>query len=74
MFIVIELQKNTDGRIGNLVYVYANLNQAYQKYYLVLSAAAVSELPRHSAVLLREDGSTIEHCSFSHGENENDMV
>ena len=70
MFVVLELQKNADGRIGNLVYAYENLNQAYQKYYHVLSSAAVSELPRHSATLLREDGSTIENASFTHDEDE----
>lgn len=70
MYIVVEIQKNESGQIGNLVTAHETLNEAYQKYHLVLSAASVSTLPCHSAVLLRDDGYTIARGSFFHGETE----
>ena len=56
MFVVIEIQKNNNNQIATLVNAYENRNQAFQKYHSVLSAAAVSDLPVHSAVILTEEG------------------
>ena len=58
-FLVVEIQTNADGTVGNLVYAYDELNQAESKYHAVLSAAALSELPMHAAVLLRSDGAAL---------------
>lgn len=54
-FIVLEIQKQ-DGKIATLVTQHDTLNEARAKYHAVLSAAAISGLERHGAVLLREDG------------------
>lgn len=67
-YVVIELQTNTDGTVGNLVYAYTNRNEAEQKYHLVLSAAAVSQLPAHAAVLLTGDGRTLASQCYRHVE------
>lgn len=67
MYVVLEIQKNASGQIGNLVNAYESLNVAYQKYHTVLAAASVSALPVHTAVLLSDDGYTIAHESFTHG-------
>ena len=56
MFVVIEKKKNNNNQIATLVNAYENRNQAFQKYHSVLSAAAVSDLPVHSAVILTEEG------------------
>ena len=71
MYIVLEIQKNPSGQIGTLINAYESLNVAYQKYYLVLSAAAVSELPVHSAMLIKQSGETIAYKSFVQEEEEN---
>lgn len=65
-YIVIELQTNTDGTVGNLVWAYDTRQLAEQKYFLVLSAAAVSALPVHAAVLLTSEGRMIYSQCFKH--------
>lgn len=55
-YLVIELQTNADGSVGNLVYSYDNLPQAEAKYHTVLAAAALSDLPAHAAVLMDNEG------------------
>ena len=68
MFIVIEIQTNADNTVGNSVWAFADENQAFQKYHTVLAAAAVSALPVHSCVILRNDGIQIAGQSYKHGE------
>lgn len=69
-FIVIELQKHEDGTVGNLVWAYDNQNTAENKFYTVLAAAAISNIPKHSAVLLHEDGFVIRNETYIHESNE----
>ena len=69
-YIVIELQTNASGDVGNLVYSYTNRNEAEQKYHLILSAAAVSQLSAHAAVLITGDGRTIASQCYRHEEEE----
>ena len=66
MFIVIELQKSDT--LAVLSDTYETRNQAEQKYHTVLAYAAVSNVPKHSAVLLNEDGTYIKSESFEHEE------
>ena len=66
MYIVIELQTNAQGQVSNIVTAYDNLPQAQQKYHTILSAAAVSDVPTHSAVILDKTGMIVEQRSFSH--------
>lgn len=63
-FIVIELQTNADGTVGNLVWAYDDRNQAESKYHTVLAAAAVSGLPCHAACLLASDGRLLSRECF----------
>lgn len=56
MYIVIELQTNTDGQVGNLVTAYEDRNQAESKFHQIMAAAAISELPVHSAIMVDEKG------------------
>ena len=48
MYIVIELQTNADGAIGNIVTAFNSEEQAFSNYHAILSAAAISSLPRGS--------------------------
>ena len=64
MFIVIELQKSST--LSVLTNTYETRNQAEQKYHTVLAYAAVSDIPKHSAVLMNEDGTGIKSECFEH--------
>lgn len=68
-FIVLEIQTNTDGAVGTLINAYDDRNSAESKYHLVLSAAAVSQLPMHSATLLMSDGRMLAYQNYVHSEN-----
>lgn len=66
MYIVIEIQTNTDDTVGTLVNTYTDVNVAEQKYHTILAAAAVSSLPAHAAVILTENGQLYKHQCYSH--------
>ena len=65
-FIVIEIQTNADGTIGNLVTSYDSRNAAESSYHTVLASAAISALPKHAAVLLTNDGTIINSECYEH--------
>lgn len=65
-YIVLEIQTMSDGQIGNLVTAYADKNQAESAYHSVLAAAALSNLPKHAASLLSNEGYLLESKSYSH--------
>ena len=44
-YIVLEIQTNSDGTVGTIIDTFTSRNLAEQKYHLILSAAAVSQLP-----------------------------
>lgn len=60
-YIVIELQTMGDGSVANLVTQHASEAEAQSKYHSVLAAAALSDLPCHAAVLMTNDGVTLEN-------------
>ena len=64
MYLVIELQAINDSQVANIVTAYTNQNVAEQKYHTILSAAAVSSLPCHAAVILDEAGRTVKGPEF----------
>lgn len=70
MYIVLEVQTNTDQTVGTLVTSFADKDQAESKYHLVLASAAVSSLPRHSAFLLTDDGSVVRRECYQHAQQE----
>lgn len=66
-YIVIESQ-TTDGVTSTIVNTYATFALAEQKYHLVLSAAAVSSVPIHSASMLTERGNLVKFECYDHTE------
>lgn len=68
MFVVIELQQYND-TLQHIVTTHAALAEAESKFHTVLSAAAVSAVPVHSAVLLSGSGNVIKSESYRHGED-----
>lgn len=65
-YVVIELQTNAEGQTANLVYAYDNLPQAMSKYHAILSAAAVSSVACHAALVLDQRGVGVASEYFEH--------
>ena len=65
-YIVVELQKTQEGVVYNIVTEHATLAEAESKYHAVLSAAAISTIPVHSAVLVSEEGFAVYSKCFKH--------
>lgn len=69
---VVEIQQYANGEYGHIVhYAYdADAEQARlkaeSKYYEVLAAAAVSNLPCHSAILFTTEGFPLMHQCYKH--------
>ena len=59
MYVVLEIQTNSDGTVGMLTWAFEDQNLAKNKYYSVLAAAAVSGLPKNTAVLMNAEGVTL---------------
>ena len=68
MYIVLEIQASD--QIATLVNSYTDRNQAESKYHQILTAAAVSSVPKHSAVLLAENGVSLKNESYFYIEPE----
>ena len=60
IYTTIENQIRNDGSFGLLYDHFTDMNAAYAKFFTVCAAAAVSEIPYHSAHILRSDGIMIE--------------
>lgn len=69
MFIVIELQ-TTNGQTANIVNSYSDRNAAEQRYHDILAAAAVSEIPVHSAAMLTAEGYFVKSEHYTHTQEE----
>lgn len=71
-FYIIEIQQYTNGEFGHIVHFAFDENptkarlKAEAKYHEVLAAAAVSELPQHSATLLTSDGRAVMNQCYKH--------
>lgn len=66
MYIVIELQKNAEGVVSNIVTSHNTKEEAESKYYSILAAAAVSNIPVHSAIIVSEDGFPVKNNCYKH--------
>lgn len=64
MYIVVEIQTSTT--VATLVNAYEDRNQAESKYHQILTAAALSSVPKHSAVLMDDVGQTIKNETYIH--------
>lgn len=65
-YIVIELQKNADGQVANLVTSFDTKEEAESKYHSILATAALSNIPSHSATILTEEGYAVAYKCFKH--------
>lgn len=60
VYTTLENQIRSDGSKGLLYDHYTDYDAAMAKFFTVCAAAAVSEIPYHSAHVLRSDGIMIE--------------
>lgn len=71
-YYIIEIQQYLNGDFGHIVHFAYDVNpstarlKAESKYHEVLAAAAISELPQHSATLLTSDGRCIMNQCYKH--------
>lgn len=73
-YTTIENQLRKDGSYGLLYDHFGDEDKAYAKYYTILAAAAVSEIPYHAAYIIRSDGVTIEGRVFDRRPTEGDVM
>jgi len=64
-YIVLEAQTNGN-TTATLIDTFSDLNLAESKYHLVLSAAAVSQVQKHTAALIDETGLCIKSQCYEH--------
>lgn len=67
-YLVIEIQANADGTVGNLVYCYDTREEAESKWHGILSAAALSNVECHTAVMFSADGEEWQAQHYEHKE------
>lgn len=71
-FYIMEIQKYADGSYGDIKHFAYDEDpdvarlKGESKYYQVLSAAAVSNLPEHAAIMFSSDGFPIMHQCYKH--------
>ena len=64
-YIIVELQ-TTGSTTAHIVTKHATRAEAESKFHQVLSAAAISSVPVHAAVMLGEDGMPIRNEVYRH--------
>ena len=65
-YLVIEIQANWDGTVGNIVTSHDTRAEAESKYHSVLAAAAVSSIMKYSAVIMDEEGAVLGSMCYRH--------
>jgi hypothetical protein len=65
-YIVIELQVGANGAVANIVTAHDSRFEAESKYHAVLASAAVSTVPKHSAVVMDDEGAVLGSQTYRH--------
>lgn len=71
-YYIVEIQLHANGEYGHLVHYAYDADadkarmKAESKYHEVLAAAAISNLPSHSATLIASDGMPIMYQCYHH--------
>ena len=63
-YLVLEIQSGDN--VATTINDYDNLNQAESKYHQILTSAALSEVPKHSAMILNDDGQLLKVECYNH--------
>lgn len=65
-YFIVEIQKQHNGAYAHLVHTADTRNAAESVYHQVLAAAAISNLPEHSAIMFTSEGFPLMHESYKH--------
>lgn len=65
VFVVIEIQSNNE-QAATIVNSYMDRNEAESRFHQILGAAAISQVPVHSAVLLTDTGKCLKNETYRH--------
>ena len=65
-YILVEVQTNADGTVGNIVTAYDDRDTAESNWHLKMSYAKVSTLPVHSVVLITNEGHMLLNGTHKH--------
>ena len=65
-YFIVEIQKQFDGSFAHLVHTADTRNAAESVYYQVLAAAAISNIPEHSAIMFTTEGFPLMHQIYKH--------
>lgn len=66
MYLVLEIQTNTDGTVSTIITPYNDRANAESKYHTILAAAAISQVPCHSAVMMTNTGAVLAAQYYEH--------
>lgn len=64
MYYVIEIQTATTGAV--IPFTFTNKNEAEAKYHDLLRVAAVSQVPKHGAMMFTDDGFVLKSEMYNH--------
>lgn len=71
MYFIIELQKQDETSVPDIVHTAQTYNEAESVYHTVLAAAAISPVPVHSALVIDDEGHPVhEPQSYRHESGE----
>lgn len=65
-YIVMELQKDDEGNVANIVTSHDDMREAESKFHAILASASISKIPVHSAIIVSEEGFPVEHKCYRH--------
>lgn len=65
-YFVVEIQKLSENTYAHIVHEAATRNEAESKYHQVLAAAAISNIPEHSAIMFTGEGFPLMHENYKH--------
>lgn len=68
-YMIIEFQTNANDSCATIVSTYDSLNEAESKYHQILSAAAISNVPKHGAFCLTDDSMYVKSEYFTHDDS-----
>lgn len=66
MYVVIELQTGADGKVASLVHAADSYNKGLSIYHQILASAAISEVPIHACVMIKNTGYVVKSEFFDH--------
>ena len=65
-YLVLEIQKASDGQVATLINSYDSLEIAEQAYFTTLASACASSVFVHTVMLISDEGFCVEQRSFRH--------